>query len=382
MNVLMIKPAGGVSGAEVYNLSLILGLRKTFPEVKLIYITNYLPFAEDLREAGVDTYTLQTGVKEIGTKKDLVRAILLSSYFIFQYFSLLRKLEKQEKIDMVCLQSMTEKILLTPLLALVHCKIIWLEHGPIFRTERAIVIKRLYSMLSKLVRQIIAVSEDTKQDLITGGINKDAITIIPASIDIAYFLPPPNKNRKKSKFGFGGKIVVGYSGKINREKGIEGFIDVAELMIKKNKNIVFLLVGDGPYELWVKEKVKALHIEKYFQFVGFQEDVKKYLEVMDIFFFPTNHYEGLSLALLEAAAMELLILTHDIGGNREVVIDGKTGFLYRDFSTDKVADTLDELIHKYHTYEKIRKNARELLKQKYDTKITAKAFHDVCIALV
>ena len=78
---------------------------------------------------------------------------------------------------------------------------------------------------------------------------------------------------------------------------------------------------------WAKAYAKKLKIRRNVVFTGYVDDAAPNLKKIDILYFPTHHNEGLSLALLEALALGKIVIARDKGGNRELVIDKKTGFV-------------------------------------------------------
>lgn len=383
MKILIIRSTGGFSGAEKYNLSLLQGILNAGSNLEIVFLTDNKNFSEKLANLGITVYINKTYVKEVGTKKDLLKAFFFLPCILIKYVKIIRKLEKIDKFNVICIQSMTEKIFLTPILKILHYKIIWIEHGPLFVTDRFIVIKKMYLKISTITNKIITVSDDTRKDLISNGVKPEKTMVISSAIDTIYFTPLASAQKEKIKkmIGISGKFIVGYCGGINKEKGIEEFLQTAKLICKKRKDIIFLLVGKIYNSLLIKERIEALGVKKYFVLAGFQYDPKDYLGVMDIFFFPTNHYEGLSMALLEAAAMKLLIITHDIGGNKEIVLDGETGFLYENFDAKKISNLLLYQIKNIYKYETVKLNAQKLVKDKYDIQIMAKKYQDLFMNL-
>jgi len=215
-----------------------------------------------------------------------------------------------------------------------------------------------------MVKKIITVSKDSKRDLEENGIKN----VISVWTGIA-----GKKEYKKHKKD---ELVVGFSGAICWEKGIRDFIETAFVIGEEVKNIKFLLIGDGPQLDWAKEAVKVLGMEKNFVFPGWQRNVRPFLVKMDIFFFPTL-LEGLSLALLEAMAVGIPIVARDIGGNRELVINGKTGYLFKEQTPEEVADIIVNLLKDEKKRRVMGKAARERVEKYFNEERWIKKMHKV-----
>lgn len=95
------------------------------------------------------------------------------------------------------------------------------------------------------------------------------------------------------------EVVIGHVGRINMQKNQEYLIDIFFELNKRNRGkYKLILVGDGPLEESIKEKVKKLNLEKEVIFVGRTFEVNKWLQVMDIMVFPSR-FEGFPNVLVE-----------------------------------------------------------------------------------
>lgn len=349
----MVRGAGRVSGAEIYNLYLAKGLKK-YKDVKFVYLTDNKEFKERLTEIGIEARLIKTQVKEVGTKKDLLRSLSLLPFYISSFIKEIKQLEKDNKFDLVCLQSMTEKLFLTSILRLMKYKIVWIEHGPLFKTNRTKLIKFLYQLVSKSVNKIITVSKDTQDDLVKNNVNKNKVSTIYIGIDIQAKL---NKTSRKTV------MVIGFLGSVCEEKGIKEFIAIAKKIIQKNKNFKFLIIGDGPLLKWARNSV--IDVKDHFIFKGYVKNVKKYLQMMDVFFFPTKHQEGLSIALLEAMSMGIPVIASNMGGNREL-INKNTGHLFDPIKLNRMEDFLIKLAGNEIKRKIVGLNAKKYIEKKFN----------------
>ena len=380
----MVRMTDRVSGAEIYNLNLLQGFAG-YPDVDISFLTNSKYFLDRIREKKGKAFFLKSDLEEIGTKKNFLKALINSPIFISSFISNIRKVEKGEKFNLICLQSMTEKIFITPFLKLLNYKIIWIEHGPLFRTKRAAIIKILYKLISNFANKIIAVSKDTEKDLLNGRVNKNKIKTLYIGVDIKYFAPLTAKEiedeKKKLKIPLK-NFVIGFLGTVNKEKGIEEFFSVASAISSLlsggrmdswdggMKGVNFLIIGDGP----LLKKIKEENKNKNFIFTGFEKDVKKYIGILDILFFPTKHNEGISLSLLETMSMRKVVVARDIGGNNEI-INENTGHLYNDYKKDGLVNAIKNLQNNKEKLKNIGKKARDEIIKNFDINKNVKNFY-------
>lgn len=373
MKIFISRIANKISGAEIYILNQLAELRR-YKDIEIVCSFDQKELVERTKELGVKTILTQSGISEIATKKQLIAGLpKLPSYFK-KYNQIFKT---QKSIDVFIFHSMTEKILLSPILLSQNRKVIWVEHGPIFAAEWFIFIKKWYKLLSRFVTKIITISEDTKHDLISHGIAKEKIVVIPSGVDTKKFFPPikVQKDLAKRKIGLENKFIVGFAGTITKEKGMEEILEAAKFSDRNNLKIDFLVTGSGPDINWIKESAKTSKV-KNIHLVGFQQNVKQFYTAMDVFLFPTHHLEGISLALIEAAAMGIPIIASDKGGNREVITP-VTGILYKKFSLAQCIGVLEKIKNDRKYFSELTKNARNLVENKYSIAITTKTFYNL-----
>lgn len=106
-------------------------------------------------------------------------------------------------------------------------------------------------------------------------------------------------------------IVIGNVGRIVETKNQNFLIDVFEKLIKKTQgNYILMIIGRGPLENDLKNKVKDYGLENRVFFCGQKEDVYNYYQIFDIFALP-SFYEGFGMSLLEAQVSNLPCLISD-----------------------------------------------------------------------
>ena len=116
-----------------------------------------------------------------------------------------------------------------------------------------------------------------------------------------------------------------------------------------NENIKYIIVGKGPESENLKRLVIKYSLTDQVKIIGFKRDVKELLLASDCFAFPSKR-EGLGLAAIEAMALGLPVISHDIGGIRDYCVDNITGYLCKKESeyADKIKKIKDSKIDYYH----------------------------------
>ncbi len=115
-----------------------------------------------------------------------------------------------------------------------------------------------------------------------------------------------------------------FIGRIMQEKGIDELFDAAKKIKREYDNVEFDVVG--MYEDNYEETVNRLVDDGIINFYGYQQDVKPFIKQSHCFALPSWH-EGMANTNLECGAMGRPIITSNIHGCLEAVVDGKTGYL-------------------------------------------------------
>ena len=182
----------------------------------------------------------------------------------------------------------------------------------------------LYKIVLKIPKVVFFQNKDDYADLVKKRYVKEtqAILVPGSGIETNKFLPLPKLKNDKFIFLFIGRLV--------KIKGIVELVAAVENIIKQNKNFELWIVGP----LWLqntgKLTISADDIKLWQQngiiYKGETKDVRPFIAQCDCFVLP-SYREGLSNSLLEAASMEKPIITTNVTGCRDVVVDGLNGFL-------------------------------------------------------
>ncbi len=122
--------------------------------------------------------------------------------------------------------------------------------------------------------------------------------------------------------------VLGYVGRVGKEKGFEELITVVKELLNKELDVILLYVGPNEKPETVKKEYLEYFetCDKIIYTGGWVDDAERYYAAMDILIFPTYH-EGFGSVSIEAEAMGVPVVGSDVPGPQDAIIDGKTGFL-------------------------------------------------------
>ena len=171
---------------------------------------------------------------------------------------------------------------------------------------------------------VTAVSESLKQDTLSKfKINKD-IKVIHNFIDFARF-KKVNKDHFKKAIAPNGEKILTHTSNFRKVKRVEDVIQIFKRVYEKIPSKL-LLIGDGPERANLERLCREIGLCSEIRFLGKQDAVEELLAVSDLFIMPSAK-ESFGLAALEAMAVEVPVISSNIGGIPEVNIHGKTGFL-------------------------------------------------------
>ena len=159
----------------------------------------------------------------------------------------------------------------------------------------------------------------------------DRLRVVPNGIQLppaaTEFSPAERDRRRAALCGLPpGAKVLGFIGRLARQKRVIDLIWMLVLLENLRDDIYLLLVGDGPERDWLERFARDLNVEDRVKFVGHRSDATELLPLMDVFCLASD-FEGMSNSVMEAMAVGLPVLASDIPPNRELVVEGQTGYL-------------------------------------------------------
>ncbi len=188
---------------------------------------------------------------------------------------------------------------------------LWLDQKLIKRTDR-------------LIGNSVAVAEFYKSI----GYPADRISVIPNGIEVPEPTPFDRDTLLAELEIPRGAPVIGFVGRMAKQKRVDDLVFAMALVSILRPDAHLLLVGDGPERDNLMKFARDIDIDHHTRFTGHRADAAKLLRIMDLFWIASD-FEGQSNSIMEAMAAGLPVIATDIPPNRELVVDGETGFLVR-----------------------------------------------------
>lgn len=232
---------------------------------------------------------------------------------------------------------------------------------------------------------IIVQTENIKNRLLKFiNIDEKIVKVIPMGIDEELFNPKKwsldGKKLRKER-NWNSKIILMYNGYLIDYNGLKQLCRaVISLPPSIKKKIKLIVLGRGPLQNYIENLEKKNR--DLIEFLGLV-DYKRmpiYYSCSDIIITPrlkTYFQDNVPTKLLEAMAMEKIVLGSEINSIRELIIDGKNGFLVKITNESDLTQKLIYIIENIQNFEKLKKNARKSIIEEYSWKRMKKILYNL-----
>lgn len=250
-------------------------------------------------------------------------------------------------------------------------------HGHVFHSYfskwKTTLIKFIEKKLANKTTAIITISDTQKKEIceIHKIANSDKTYVIPLGFDLTKFNTNREEKRLNTREKFGLKddeIAIAIIGRITKIKNHTFFLDVIEKLLLENSSlkIKVFIVGDGDLTATISQRVQSLNAkfgEKIFM-TSWIFDIASFNPGMDIICL-TSDNEGTPVSLIEAQASSVPIVTTDVGGIKDIVVDNTTGYIVPRNDLAQFSEKLKELVENKDKRESFSKNGWEFVKDKF-----------------
>ena len=347
-NIAHVFSTLNVGGMEKVGSDLILHLDPEKYSNIVICLQEKGKFSEALMEAGVEVINMHS--------MEMSKLGLLWSLY---------KLFKTKQIDIVHTNNPAPHIWAGTAAFLAFIPIrVHTKHGKNFvNIKRRVFFNGFFSKLST---KIVAVSEDIEKQAITiEKVSPKKVMTIHNGVDISYFARPKYNSLETVDLPIkDSDFVIGAISRFSRDKDYATLIKAFSHIVNQETRLKLLLVGDGETLGQMRELAIQLNIEENVIFTGYRTDVKALLSLLDIYVLST-HTEGISIALLEAMAMNLPVVATAVGGNVEIIQDKENGLLVAHEDEKALMEILSTLIVDNQLRKELANQARKRVEQAF-----------------
>lgn len=253
--------------------------------------------------------------------------------------------------------------------------IVYTAHAFPFHAYLSRFRKRFYIFLerwaSRLTDTILVDTEAVRRDGIENRIKEpERIITVNMGVNLQKFSPDGiDRNWIRESLGIkNARAVVGTVSNFVPDKGLDAFLRIAEQVKREEKNVRFLMVGEGPLRSQLESLADALHLREDVFFAGWREDIPEMMSAMDLFCLPTLR-EGFGVVFAEAMAMKVPVITHRIDPIPEVIEENETGVLIPLGKEDLFVKTILSLIRDEKSRGEMGEKGRKRVEKYFDEKI-------------
>jgi glycosyltransferase involved in cell wall biosynthesis len=200
--------------------------------------------------------------------------------------------------------------------------------------------------------------------------------VIPLGVNTSLFADPGiNKLQARSRLHLPHQaFIAGIIGRIDPDKGQEYLIKAIPLLLKKDKEVHVLIVGEESrgdtrhYPQFLQKLVQELDIEKYVHFRPFTEHTEEAFAALDIFVMASRS-ETYGMVTVEAMASGLPVIGTNTGGTPELLDCGASGILMPPADEYALADALEKLVTNQELRQQLAQSARQRAIARYDYRV-------------
>jgi len=176
----------------------------------------------------------------------------------------------------------------------------------------------------------------------------------------------------KAKHNITSMNTVGMVARFEKRKHYETFIESAKNILKKRNDVTFLAIGDGETLQYCMDLI-PLEYRENIRFLGKQHDVESIISIFDIGVLVSCE-EGISNSIMEYMALEKPVIATNHGGNDEIVIENKTGFLIRTKDVRSLTEKIEYLLDNKDVAKAMGRAGRERLEKEFSLEKMTEAY--------
>ena len=245
--------------------------------------------------------------------------------------------------------------------------------------------RALETHVVKRAAAVFTICEGLREDLIQRGIPPGKIGIMPNGVDLSLFGDPaPRDEALASELGLTpGMPVIGYIGSFYAYEGVDDLIAAMPLLRREHPNARLLMVGAGEMDVEWRAAAAQLPEPDSVIFTGRvpHTEVERYYSLIDVLAYPRKR-SGLTelvtpLKPLEAMAQRRIVAASNVGGHRELMTHGETGFLFAPDDPAACASALSEVLDAREDWDAIRKRGVAHVLARHDWATNARRYQDV-----
>lgn len=217
---------------------------------------------------------------------------------------------------------------------------------------------------------IFTICEGLKNDILGRGIAAEKVTVIPNAVNSEQFTTSRQADPElQQSLGLEGSVVLGFIGSFYAYEGLDLLLEACARLFRERPDVKLLLVGGGPQKSRLVAQAAALGIAERVVFTGRvpHEEVRRYYDLVTLFVYPRHRMRLTNLVTplkpLEAMAQGSLVVASDVGGHKELLVDGKRGYLFPAGDPAALAAKLGDVVDAQEAWPALRAEGRRFVEE-------------------
>jgi glycosyltransferase involved in cell wall biosynthesis len=296
-------------------------------------------------------------------------------FFLAEFFALIRLLHRQ-RFDLIHAHWLIPQGLI-PLLARLFLKsvppLLCTSHGGDLFGLQGKLMNRIKRMVILKSDALTVVSRSMREEVKRLGAEHKKLHVIPMGTDLKNRFVPPETRQNNGSLLFVGRLV--------EKKGLCCLIDALPLILKRHPHVCLRIAGDGPEKGNLQSQSKKLGLNDHVRFLGAvkNELLPALYQKSDVVVFPSviaggGDREGFGLVLVEALGCECATVVTDLPAMKDIIVDGKTGFVVPQKNVQKLAEKIVFLLDNPEAGRLVGKEGRRFVVKRYDCRVIAEQY--------
>lgn len=266
-------------------------------------------------------------------------------------------------------------------------------HGHVFHSYfgklKTKIFKEIERNLARKTDAIIAISELQKRELteVHEICPAEKVSVVPLGFDLDPFRAKRTTDRETTRKKFGllpDEIAVAIVGRLAPIKNHTYFLDVAEAILERtHQKLKYFIVGDGPEREAIENRAAKINARfpNAIQLTSWITDIGSFNAGMDIVCL-TSKNEGTPVSLIEAQAAGIPVVSTEVGGVRDIVLEGETGFVVPLENKEDFIERLYSLVENENIREKMSQNGWNFVRDKFHYKTLVRNIEQLYVDLI
>ncbi len=231
---------------------------------------------------------------------------------------------------------------------------------------------------------ITTICSGLRNDIVSRGIPQEKVTVIPNAVDLEHFTVGGVPDQQLAeKLGLNDAHVLGFIGSFYAYEGLHLLLQALPDILRTVPNARILLVGGGIQESHLKQLATDLGVADKVVFTGRvpHDQVQRYYDLVDIFVYPRLSMRLTELVTplkpLEAMAQGRLVVASDVGGHKELIKHGETGYLFDAGNVQALSNAIVSMLKQRESWPAFHASARHFVETERNWPISVALYQKV-----